>query len=233
MSNATQLTLEIQHSDCWALKVTDETGTGAVGHSIYHTPTGEMKGGFTIYADQTKEIDECLQIIRGSHLTESLTELSQRPEVSNTASNVGNATKSVIVEYEPENSMSHSLLEHGFFHDGPVRVFDGLEYWPVVDTNDRHDIERRIGSIESQKDAEINIARVIPGPEGESDIRNRRDKLSSRQWEAFNLACKRDYYSWPRETTTQELADELDIAKATLLEHLRKAEMKLLDQYRR
>ena len=47
--------------------------------------------------------------------------------------------------------------------------------------------------------------------------------------EAFETARTDGYYEWPREATTRELAAELDVSKTTYLEHLRKAEAKLLN----
>ena len=53
--------------------------------------------------------------------------------------------------------------------------------------------------------------------------------LTPAQREVFELARERDYYQWPHGVSTRELADELDVSKTTMLEHLRKAEGKLLD----
>lgn len=53
-------------------------------------------------------------------------------------------------------------------------------------------------------------------------------RLTERQYEVIELALESGYFEWPRETTSEELAGELEISRATLLEHLRKAESKLL-----
>ncbi|CAI50890.1 HTH-10 family transcription regulator (plasmid) [Natronomonas pharaonis DSM 2160] len=52
--------------------------------------------------------------------------------------------------------------------------------------------------------------------------------LTARQQEVVSEALTRGYYEWPREITSEELAAELDISRATLHEHLRKAEQTLL-----
>lgn len=52
--------------------------------------------------------------------------------------------------------------------------------------------------------------------------------LTDRQREVVSEALSRGYYDWPREITNEELAAELDISRATLHEHLRKAERTLL-----
>ncbi|WP_265112125.1 helix-turn-helix domain-containing protein [Halosolutus halophilus] len=52
--------------------------------------------------------------------------------------------------------------------------------------------------------------------------------LTERQREVVTEALTRGYYDWPRKITNEELAEELEISRATLHEHLRKAEQTLL-----
>lgn len=52
--------------------------------------------------------------------------------------------------------------------------------------------------------------------------------LTERQREVVTEALARGYYDWPRGITNEELAAELEISRATLHEHLRKAERTLL-----
>lgn len=53
--------------------------------------------------------------------------------------------------------------------------------------------------------------------------------LTDRQLQALRTAYAAGYFDWPRETTTDGIADELDIASSTFSQHLRIAERKLLD----
>jgi predicted DNA binding protein len=52
--------------------------------------------------------------------------------------------------------------------------------------------------------------------------------LTDRQRHVASEALARGYYDWPRGINNSDLADELGISRATLHEHLRKAERKLL-----
>ena len=52
--------------------------------------------------------------------------------------------------------------------------------------------------------------------------------LTDRQRDVASEALARGYYDWPRGINNGDLADELGISRATLHEHLRKAERKLL-----
>jgi len=52
--------------------------------------------------------------------------------------------------------------------------------------------------------------------------------LTDRQEEALEAAYRAGYFDWPRESTAEEVADNLGIAAPTLHAHLRKAERELL-----
>ncbi|MFC6755754.1 bacterio-opsin activator domain-containing protein [Halomicroarcula sp. GCM10025894] len=54
------------------------------------------------------------------------------------------------------------------------------------------------------------------------------DELTDRQREALAVAHERGFYDWPRESTGEDIAASLDIAAPTFLEHLRRAEAKLV-----
>lgn len=53
-------------------------------------------------------------------------------------------------------------------------------------------------------------------------------QLTARQREVLETALDEGYFKWPRQTSSDELAESLGISRATCLEHLRKAEEKIL-----
>jgi len=71
-----------------------------------------------------------------------------------------------------------------------------------------------------------NIGTVTLGKLSEFDDSGVR--LTDRQYEVIERALESGYFEWPREVTSEELASDMGISRATLLEHLRKAESKLL-----
>jgi len=65
-----------------------------------------------------------------------------------------------------------------------------------------------------------------------ADLRNAvQDRLTEKQQQAAKLAYHAGYYDWPRESTAEEIADSAGVASATLHQHLRRAEWKLMTAF--
>lgn len=224
-----QMTLSVWHPDCWTTEVTDETSAGLLAHGVYNTQDSSVKGLFTAYADSIDAVEEVVALARESPLTDSVMELEGRHGSRGRACLPENTTRDLFVEYEPDNSITESFTKRGFIHDEPVRVRHGREHWPVFFPGSRDEAESLLAEIREREDAEIEVKRITTAGHGSSQELRRIDRLSDSQREAFELAREHDYYDWPRGVSTRELASKLGVSKTTLLEHLRKAEAKLLD----
>lgn len=71
----------------------------------------------------------------------------------------------------------------------------------------------------------IKISSVQNYPFSELDLLS---SLTKRQKEIISLAKKTGYYEMPRKTSTEDLSKKLGISKSTLIEHLRKAENRIV-----
>lgn len=223
-----RLRLDIWHPDCWTLEVTEEVDAGLLGHGV-HDVDGQAQGRFTAYADSAEVLEDLLVTIRESALTDWVWVIDQSHGFGDEALIPGSTFCGLVVAYEERNSISGPLVRRGFLPDAPVRMHGGREYWPVVVNADRDTVDRRLEGVRAETGADIEVQHVSPAGENIGQGIFWHDALSARQREVLVLARLRGYYRWPREVTVGELADELDIAKPTLLEHLRKAEAKLLD----
>ncbi|WP_440763496.1 helix-turn-helix domain-containing protein [Natronorubrum sp. DTA7] len=223
-----RLQLDIWHPECWTLEVTDGAPGGLLGHGVYAID-GKATGRFTAYGRSIDDLEELLAAIEASSLTDAVREVDQHYATDVGTPDPENVTTGLVVQYELTNSINDALVSRGFIPDEPVRMTDGREYWTVVIHEDRAAIADRLDEIREEKSAVVEVETVRSLHEGVTNGVFRTDCLSERQREVFELARTSGYYRWPRETTAADLAAELDVAEATLLEHLRKAESKLLD----
>ncbi|MFB6254410.1 MAG: helix-turn-helix domain-containing protein [Halobacteriaceae archaeon] len=224
--SSTRLTLEIWHPNCWTLKVTKRVDAGLISHGVYKIGT-EVRARVTAHADTAETLDILERDIESSPLTNTVTEINEYFEPHTNYEAAGNATRELLVEYPAHNSIHDEIVSRGFVPDDPIRVRDGKEYWTVICEQSRDEIQRKLDRIRSAMNAEITIE-SIKTPSNPSGKNSSRQKLSERQRQVFELAQQEGYYSWPREVSVTELAEKADISKATFLEHLRKAEAKLL-----
>jgi predicted DNA binding protein len=233
-ASGTRLTLEIWHPDCWAIEATEEVGGGVLAHAIYNSPKSDgptpdaVNGLFTAYGDDMAEVDTLLETISETETAGNLFDLQQR--FGRERSAPGNVVREFFLEYDPDDMICPTLLKHGLVHSAPVRIEGGRETWQVCYTGDRSDLEDALEGVRQDANAEVTVASIHSADwDGDSARHHRLDTLTTAQREAFEHAREAGYYNWPREISTRELAEGLDVSKTTLLEHLRKAEAKLLD----
>ncbi|WP_160134937.1 helix-turn-helix domain-containing protein [Halococcus salsus] len=223
-----RVTLDIWHPDCWTLAVTEDSDAGLLGHGVY-TIDGSATGRFTVYGETDAETAALVEAVRASPLTDSVWETDGAHVAGLHAVDEpvpGNASRGIVVRYEIENSINDALVSRGFIPDEPVRMHHGREYWTVLVDADRETVAERIAAVREEMDAEVRIEDIAVAYSATGVLPL--DDLSERQREVFDLARRRNYYTWPRDVSAADLATELGVSKATLLEHLRKAEAKLL-----
>ncbi|ELZ85803.1 transcriptional regulator [Haloferax elongans ATCC BAA-1513] len=228
----TRLTLDLWHPNCWAIEATDEHRGGILAHAIYDAPTAGIEranGLFTAYGESIDEVETLLDTIADSELTGDVLELQERFDPRGRRVAPGSVAREFFLEYDPSDMICPRLLEQGFVHSAPTQIEGGREKWQVWFAGERTEIQGRIDKVMDCTNADIRVD-SISSTEGAEPERGRRlDTLTRSQREAFELAREEGYYRWPREISTRELASKMDISKTTLLEHLRKAEAKLLD----
>lgn len=230
----TRLTLDLWHPGCWAIEATEEVAGGVLAHAIYHSPKSDgpspasVNGLFTAFGDDREEVDALLEEIGNSENAGDVLDLQQRFGRERDAP--GNVVREFFLEYDPDDMVCPTLLEHGLVHSAPVRIEGGRETWEVCFTGDRSNLDDALDGVRQDANAEVTVESIHTAEwDGNSERHHRLDTLTAAQRDAFEHARTSGYYEWPREVSTRELADGLDVSKTTFLEHLRKAEAKLLD----
>lgn len=224
-----QLVLEIWHPDCWTLETTAAADAGLVATGVF-VIDDIVHARVTAYADTGEAVADLVDRIDASEHTESVQTVTRSfgPRAGETVS--GNATEHLLVKYAESNSIHDALVSRGFVPVESIRIQDGREYWTVVGEGPRSELAESLREIEREMSADIEV--MSTGPTRPKDWEAVLvDDLSERQREVLELARHRGYYEWPRETNASDLADHLGVSKTTLLEHLRKAESKVMSRY--
>lgn len=110
--------------------------------------------------------------------------------------------------YQNHGTLRRSNTVHGRHREYNVLVFRREDLKAIID-----DLEQ-FGTVTLGKLEEFTERTETP--------------LTDRQRDVITEALARGYYEWPRQINNEALADELGISRATLHEHLRKAEQKLV-----
>jgi len=121
------------------------------------------------------------------------------------------------------------LREHGCLLRPPLRYEDGAKVCRVlaVDPGSLTALYRDLAAeyrvtVEAKREvAHPSTPAAQYGTDGTAE-------LTARQRAVLSAAYEAGYYRIPREVTTAELADEFDLARRTVEEHLRRAENKLV-----
>lgn len=224
----THLELDVWHPDCWTLEVTRETDAGLIARGLY-TVDGVVQARFTGYGKTEAAVEALVETARNSGHTDTVHELAVNLD-DQFVSVPGQATRELLVEYPTERSIYEPLVSRAFVPGATVDIRDGREYWTVVIDEDRTEIQRRLDGVRAEMDAEVEVCRIISS-QGVGSTDDRGSDLSRQQSRVVEHAFERGYYEWPRQVTAADLAEDLGISKSTVLEHLRKAESKVLRAY--
>lgn len=226
--SGSKVKLKIWHPQCWMLRATSDVDAGLIAYGVYARGS-DIYTHSAVYGDSRKSTTKLIEAVTASELTDEVKELDQSyPFSSVDASRPGNHTQGLLVKYRNQNSIYESMISCGFFPTEPIRVRGGDEYWTAATVEDRNDISSLLETVADSENANITIKKIISS-ENAFAANPRLQKLSERQLEVFELAQQEGYYEWPREVSATDLAARMSITKATFLEHLRKAESKLLN----
>jgi len=213
-----QVELRLWHPGCWTLRATEEhPGTHVVEKSLY--PADDViKGDFILASEEDVPIDAFVETIDGYDVVNDVAVLKQRQ---------GRAR--AVVNYRRDSSIVPEIVNSDFMPIEPVHITGGEERWTVlVRTAVLGDV---VAEMEEAHDVDVSAIREVDPKEALefADVVDRiDDDLSGRQRECLLEAEENGYYSWPRELSAKDVAEDVGITHSTFLEHLRLGEQKVV-----
>ncbi len=120
-----------------------------------------------------------------------------------------------------------SFLDENVFFVKPFRIVGGYEYWTVASW-DKKNIHRLLRNIHrDDPHAKVDLLSLRQEPP-EWFVPDDMARLGTVQNRVLQAAIAAGYYGYPRKVSLKELGKRLHLAPATVREHLRKAEAKVL-----
>lgn len=123
--------------------------------------------------------------------------------------------------------VTKAILDHNAYFSTAIPVVGGIEKWNVLvkEENKTSLFSQldRVGVVKTDR-----IKRLELEGEGFSEGMNVIWGLSGKQLHIIKTALDSGYYDCPRQIDSRGLARKVGIAQSTLLEHLRKAQFKIL-----
>jgi predicted DNA binding protein len=180
-----------------------------------------------IIALETNDLEATLQVIRDHHMVESV-EIVERYS-PNTGGKMG---ATLFIEGQlSEFTPLQTLLYEGFLPIGPTTLEDGRECFDLL-LSDREELSQAVellkefGPVSIERISREFSRQVTPSAAGWQELLS---SFPPRQRVVLNTAYEKGYYEIPRETTLEEIADEVGITKTTASNHLRKAERRTIE----
>jgi predicted DNA binding protein len=204
--------LKVRHRGC----VTEKLAGEARAAQVSSDATGDL---LVMVGPRAEDVDAFVRDVLATQ---------PRPPVI-----LSRAARSVVVRVvNPPGGVVQRILASGCAIAWPVTYAHGDEHYRVLAAS-RADIEEavaRVGEV-----GEVEVVHVTDTPNEMLDITttigNLVGDLTRRQLDALRAAIQAGYYATPRRTTIEALAKEIGISQATLSEHLRKAEGRLLNRF--
>lgn len=126
-----------------------------------------------------------------------------------------------------EEHVTRYILENKGFFTTPVTVFDGKENWSIVlsDEGSKRDLFRHLDEI-----GEVSIDKIQRIDSLSMALPIEYVSLTDRQSQSIQEAFRNGYYDFPKKTSSRKLAAHIGVSQSTLLEHLHKAEHKIISK---
>jgi len=126
-----------------------------------------------------------------------------------------------VVVDSTEFPLAQLIHEVGAFYIYPIKFSEGREVCTLIFEN-----KKELRKVLKQLPYDWKIVRI-----GNINLQFDLEDLTPQQLKAVNLAIEKGYFEIPKKVNLKELSTQMKISRTTFLEHLRKAEKKILSRY--
>ncbi|MCD1296026.1 helix-turn-helix domain-containing protein [Methanocella sp. CWC-04] len=202
------VSIGIKHKDCWHYKLSRSLKATIIVKYTYVLPNKQLYGYQTIITPRINELEGFLSGLPEIKKFTVLSKCSNRAEV---------------ITWAQQSSIIENIIKTNCVFVGPTVVKDGIENWHLMAPT-RKDLQTVMSSLEDYADIAYirnNDGETVPDGAG----------LTGKQMAALTTALDMGYFDSPRRASIEDVAQKMGISPSTAVEHLRKAEKKVLENY--
>jgi predicted DNA binding protein len=205
---STALSIGLRHRDCWHSALSKKLAATIIVKYTYVLPNDQLYGYQTIISPRIGELEAFLK---------------SAPQIRKYAVLSRSADRADVITWAEQGSIIDNIIRKNCVFIGPTVVKDGVENWHIVAPT-REELQEVVAGLEECAD----IAYIRNSEGTEPDI-----GLTERQMNTLRAAVEMGYFDTPRRASIKDVAKKLNISASTAVEHLRKAEKKVLENYAR
>lgn len=206
MESPLTVSIGIKHKDCWHYKLSRGLNATIFVRYTYVLPNRQLYGYQTIVTPAIARLSD---------------HLSRLPQIRKFSVLSQGSDRADVVTWAEQSSILEHLLKTNCVFVGPTIVKGGIENWQIMAPS-REELQEAIASLETH--AEIAYIRG-------SAPADMSGQLTEKQANALAIAVDIGYFDTPRRASIEDVAAKLGLAPSTAVEHLRKAEKKVLENY--
>jgi len=214
------LKLKLMHKDC-------HIGALCKKYSI-STFAFPLGGGSGIYKKNNQTVVAGIHLMSGEEKNKKLFLNKLKKDKAIQKLEINGNRFSYLLKLSKKNEQAQLYYTPKLIFLKPViNSADGFEYWEIAAWDKKALIEfmkkikKHMDYFEVMKLGKENLADVF--------FPQIMPKLSEKQIKSLKLAFKRGYYKYPKKTDLHKLAKENNVSAPTFQEHLKKAEIKLIN----
>jgi len=202
------LSIGIRHKDCWHYALSKKLAATINVKYTYMLPNNQLYGYQTIISPRIGELEAFL---KAAPQIKKYTVLSR------------SADRAEVITWAEQGSIIDNIIRKNCVFIGPTVVKDGVENWHITAPT-REELQDVVAGLE--KCADIAYIRNSDGLEPDAG-------LTELQMKTLRVAVEMGFFDSPRRASIKDVARKLNVSASTAVEHLRKAEKKVLENYAR
>jgi predicted DNA binding protein len=202
-----EIKFKILHKGCWMQGISKKFKSRFISHSTFGINRRLTSDIVHVVGKTNSEFERVISFIRRNKQIKKF-ELLHKDE------------KNLYFQIYTsiQNSIIGNVTKFGGFILKPIVLDNGWEVWTIMVAS-KEQLPQLLGSL--NKCGKVVILSIK-----KSSLDN--SNLSPKQSLVIGIAIKLGYYEWPRKISAKELAKRLKISKATVLQHLRVGEAKII-----